>query len=49
MAQTVIGRFFLVHEAQASRDNARLKTYEFLHATFSEYLLPGSWPGSWRS
>lgn len=38
-AQTMIGRFFFVHEAQASRDDAQLKTYEFLHATFGEYLI----------
>ncbi|HET8683523.1 MAG TPA: hypothetical protein VFM54_16880 [Micromonosporaceae bacterium] len=38
-AQVVIGRFFFVHEAQATRDGARLKTYEFLHATFGEYLV----------
>jgi hypothetical protein len=38
-AQVVIGRFFFVHEARASRDDGRLKTYEFLHATFGEYLI----------
>jgi hypothetical protein len=37
-AQVVVGRFFFVYEAQAIRDNAQLKTYEFLHATFGEYL-----------
>lgn len=37
-AQIVIGRFFFVHEAQATRDGNHLKTYEFLHATFGEYL-----------
>jgi hypothetical protein len=35
----VIGRFFFIHEAQATRDTTRLKTYEFLHTTFSEYLI----------
>jgi hypothetical protein len=34
-----LGRFFFVHESQATRDGARLRTYEFLHATFGEYLL----------
>ena len=38
-AQVVVGRFFFVHEAQATRDNSRLSTYEFLHATFGEYLI----------
>lgn len=38
-AQVVIGRFFFVHEAQASRDGTRLRTCEFLHATFGEYLI----------
>ena len=37
--QVVAGRFFFVYEAQATRDNAKLKTYEFLHATFGEYLI----------
>jgi hypothetical protein len=38
-AEIVIGRFFFVHEAQAIRDNAELRTFEFLHATFGEYLI----------
>jgi hypothetical protein len=38
-AEVVIGRFFFVHEAQATRDTTRLKTFEFLHTTFSEYLI----------
>jgi hypothetical protein len=38
-AQLVIGRFFFVHEAQATRDGIRLHTCEFLHATFGEYLI----------
>jgi hypothetical protein len=38
-AEVVIGRFFFIHEAQATRDSARLKTYEFLHTTFGEYLI----------
>jgi hypothetical protein len=38
-ADVVLGRFFFVHEGQASRDDVRLRTYEFLHATFGEYLI----------
>ena len=38
-AQVVIGRFFFIHEAQATRDGIRLHTCEFLHATFGEYLI----------
>ncbi len=38
-AQVVAGRFFFVHEAQATRDKTLLRTYEFLHATFGEYLM----------
>jgi NACHT N-terminal Helical domain 7 len=38
-ADVVLGRFFFVHEGQATRDGVRLRTYEFLHATFGEYLI----------
>ncbi|GAB3972785.1 hypothetical protein GCM10029978_050690 [Actinoallomurus acanthiterrae] len=38
-AQTTVGRFFFVHQAQALRDQVRLTTCEFLHATFGEYLI----------
>ncbi|UBU18116.1 NACHT domain-containing protein [Nonomuraea gerenzanensis] len=38
-SQLAVGRFFFVHEAQALQDERRLKTYEFLHATFGEYLV----------
>jgi CheY-like chemotaxis protein len=38
-AQTAVGRFFFVHQAQAVRDQNRLTTCEFLHATFGEYLV----------
>jgi len=38
-AQTVVSRFFFIHEAQAVRDDRRLTTVEFLHATFGEYLI----------
>ncbi|MFD1045723.1 hypothetical protein ACFQ1S_09165, partial [Kibdelosporangium lantanae] len=37
--QMVVGRFFFIHQAQAVRDDERLTTYEFLHATFGEYLV----------
>lgn len=37
-ADVVLGRFFFVQRAQAIRDGTRLQTYEFLHATFGEYL-----------
>jgi hypothetical protein len=38
-AAVVIGRFFFVHQAQAIQDNAELRTFEFLHSTFGEYLI----------
>ena len=38
-AEVVIGRFFFIHRAQASRDDTQLETYEFLHATFGEFLV----------
>lgn len=38
-AEKIFGRFFFVHRAQVTRDEARLSTYEFLHATFGEYLV----------
>ncbi|MEU6427429.1 hypothetical protein ABZ860_16185 [Microbispora sp. NPDC046973] len=38
-ADRVIGRFFFVHQASAVRDGTPLQTYEFLHATFGEYLV----------
>ncbi|WP_416903074.1 NACHT domain-containing protein [Micromonospora echinospora] len=38
-AEIVLGRFFFVHRSQATRDDTRLATYEFLHATFGEYLI----------
>ncbi|MFI7344339.1 hypothetical protein ACIBUY_41130 [Streptomyces sp. NPDC050085] len=36
------GRFFFVHEAQAVRHGRSSRAYEFLHATFSEYLVARS-------
>jgi hypothetical protein len=38
-AQMMVGRFFFIYEARATRDNTRLSTYEFLHATFGEFLI----------
>ncbi|MGW6442495.1 NACHT domain-containing protein [Lentzea sp. NPDC055074] len=38
--ETVLGRFFFVQKTEAVReDRTRLRTYEFLHATFGEYLV----------
>ncbi|MEU4240643.1 hypothetical protein [Actinoplanes sp. NPDC026619] len=37
--QEMIGRFFFIQRAQAIRDDRTLQTYEFLHATFGEYLV----------
>lgn len=38
-AETLLWRFFFIHRSQATRDDDRLRTYEFLHATFAEYLV----------
>jgi len=38
-AALMLGRFFFVHRSQAIRDDAEVATYEFLHATFGEYLV----------
>ncbi|WP_367135322.1 NACHT domain-containing NTPase [Saccharothrix sp. HUAS TT1] len=38
-AQLAVGRFFFVHAARAAHDGRTLRTYEFLHATFGEYLV----------
>ncbi|WP_433830344.1 NACHT domain-containing protein [Actinoplanes sp. CA-015351] len=37
--QEMVGRFFFIQKAQAQRDDKTLQTYEFLHATFGEYLV----------
>uniref|UniRef100_UPI00189242B8 NACHT domain-containing protein n=1 Tax=Catenulispora rubra TaxID=280293 RepID=UPI00189242B8 len=37
--QQMIGRFFFIHDVRATRDGEEMQTYEFLHATFSEYLI----------
>ena len=38
-AQLTVGRFFFVHEARAAHGERQLRTYEFLHATFGEFLV----------
>ena len=38
-AQLVVGQFFFVHQAQAIQEGSRLSAFEFLHATFGEYLV----------
>ncbi|WP_208113098.1 NACHT domain-containing protein [Actinorugispora endophytica] len=38
-ADQVLGRFFFVHEAGAVQRDGRRSVYEFLHATFGEYLV----------
>ncbi|MCE6999343.1 hypothetical protein LZG04_31715 [Saccharothrix sp. S26] len=38
-AQLAVGRFFFVHAARAAHDGRVSQTYEFLHATFGEYLV----------
>lgn len=37
-SETALGRFFFIQRAQSLRDERELSTYEFLHATFGEYL-----------
>ncbi|MGW4966231.1 NACHT N-terminal helical domain 7-containing protein [Nonomuraea sp. NPDC004186] len=36
--ELAIAKFFFLHRAQATRDHDVVQTYEFLHATFGEYL-----------
>ncbi len=38
-AQSIVGRFFFIHQAQAIRNDVRLTACEFLHATFGEFLI----------
>ncbi|MFW5418607.1 ATP-binding protein [Nocardiopsis sp. CNT-189] len=38
-AEQVLGRFFFVHESQARQRDRTASVYEFLHATFGEYLV----------
>ncbi|GAB3853042.1 NACHT domain-containing protein [Dactylosporangium cerinum] len=37
--QEMVGRFFFIQRAQAVQENQTRQTYEFLHATFGEYLV----------
>ena len=37
--QELVGRFFFIQRAHAVQDGRKLQTYEFLHATFGEYLV----------
>ncbi|OKH99091.1 hypothetical protein A6A06_26260 [Streptomyces sp. CB02923] len=37
--QVVVGRFFFIHRAEATRDGVRLRSFEFLHSTFGEFLV----------
>ncbi len=37
-AEIAMGRFFFVQRAQAVVEGSRMQTFEFLHATFGEYL-----------
>ncbi|MFI5685493.1 NACHT domain-containing protein [Streptomyces sp. NPDC051636] len=39
VAEVALGRFFFIQRAQSMRDGRALATYEFLHATFGEYLV----------
>lgn len=38
-SERVLGRFFFIQRSAARRDDRQLETYEFLHATFGEYLI----------
>jgi len=38
-AQLEVGRFFFIHESRAEVGSVRKNEYEFLHATFGEYLV----------
>ncbi|MGW4059420.1 NACHT domain-containing protein [Amycolatopsis sp. NPDC004747] len=38
-AKDALGRFFFVHRARTSIDGTDVGSYEFLHATFGEYLV----------
>lgn len=41
-ADQLLGRFFFVHEARAQRSDGTASVFEFLHATFGEYLVARS-------
>ena len=38
-AQRATGRFFFIHKSEARRLDERARSYEFLHATFGEFLV----------
>ncbi|PSL57118.1 hypothetical protein B0I31_10295 [Saccharothrix carnea] len=38
-AEIAVGRFFFIHRASAMRNDHSVSTYEFVHATFAEYLI----------
>ncbi|MEV6306922.1 AAA family ATPase [Actinoplanes sp. NPDC051861] len=38
-ARRTIGRFFFIHTSETGEPEQSRKTYEFLHATFAEYLI----------
>ena len=38
-AQRATGRFFFIHKSEARARNERMRTYEFLHSTFGEFLV----------
>ncbi|KUN72431.1 hypothetical protein AQJ46_13335 [Streptomyces canus] len=44
----LFGRFFFVHEAQAVVTEERLRSYEFMHATFGEHLAARRIEGALR-
>ncbi|OJF13597.1 NACHT domain-containing protein [Couchioplanes caeruleus] len=37
--EELIGRFFFIQRSRATQDDRTLQTYEFLHATFGEFLV----------
>ncbi|WP_262282308.1 NACHT domain-containing NTPase [Micromonospora sp. MA102] len=41
-SEIVLGRFFFVHRSEAVLGSGLARTYEFLHATFGEYLIARS-------
>lgn len=38
-AQRATGRFFFIHKSEARLHDERVRSYEFLHATFAEFLV----------
>ena len=38
-SQMAVARFFFIHRSEAQLNDTRLNEYEFLHATFGEYLV----------